>query len=114
MVRAQVSRRGPAGGSGRGERPPAGRRGSRLRGPARGRVRVRVRFPRLGGSGPREGRVRGQERNVSFRVTVPEAGTVAVRFAPDSQVTFPAASLRTYLYSKDVPAGSVTASFQTG
>lgn len=57
---------------------------------------------------------RGQARQVSLSVTVPEAGTVAVRLAPDSQVTVPAASLRMYLYSNVVPAARATSSFQTG
>ena len=40
----------------------------------------------------------GQLRQVSVRVTVPLEGTVAVRFAPDSQVATPDASFRMYLY----------------
>ncbi len=56
----------------------------------------------------------GQVRQVSFSVTLPPAGTVAVRLAPVSQVTFPAASLRMYLYENAAPAGRVTSSFHTG
>ncbi len=47
-------------------------------------------------------------------MTLPLDGTVAVRLAPLSQVTAPAASLRMYLYWIAVPAGSATSSFHTG
>ena len=56
----------------------------------------------------------GQLRQVSASVSVPLDGTVAVRFTPDSHVTVPLASLRTYLYWNAVPAGSATVSFQVG
>ncbi len=55
-----------------------------------------------------------QDRQVSSRLTLPVGGTVAVRFAPVSQVTLPAPSLRRYLYWKEVPAGRPTSSFHTG
>lgn len=55
-----------------------------------------------------------QARQVSLSVTLPLAGTVAVRLAPDSQVTFPPLSFLMYLYSKDVPAPMETSSFHTG
>lgn len=40
---------------------------------------------------------RRQFRQVSLSATLPDAGTLAVRLAPLSQVTAPEASLRTYL-----------------
>ncbi|OSY53662.1 hypothetical protein BG846_00671 [Streptomyces fradiae ATCC 10745 = DSM 40063] len=119
---------------GRGPRTPRGRgaRWWRARGPVRGPVvpvlRGEARGPVVpvrrsaagAGGGPApHGEVRGrvgagQFRQVSVRVTLPLAGTVATRLAPLSQVTLPAASLRTYLYSKVVPAGRVRSSFHTG
>ena len=56
----------------------------------------------------------GQLRQVSLSVSTPFAGTVALRLAPDSQVTAPEASLRMYLYWNAVPAGSATLTFHTG
>lgn len=55
-----------------------------------------------------------QDLQVSLRLTLPVGGTVAVRFAPVSQVTLPAPSLRRYLYWKEVPAGRPASSFHTG
>ena len=51
---------------------------------------------------------------VSVRVTAPFGPTVAVRLAPLSQTTVPAPSFLTYLYSKVVPAGRSSVTFQTG
>ncbi|GCD48204.1 hypothetical protein GKJPGBOP_08000 [Streptomyces paromomycinus] len=55
-----------------------------------------------------------QSRQVSFSLIPGPEGTVVLRLAPPSQVTWPVASLRRYLYAIDVPAGSFTSSFQVG
>jgi len=82
----------------------------RLRQPPRHHLREPQALP---GAGVAVRGVGCQLRQVSLRAVFVEV-TVAVRLAPLSQVTFPDASLRMYLYSKDVPSGSSTSSFHTG
>jgi hypothetical protein len=83
------------------DRPGAAAGGTHGRAPWRGRERR-----------PRHGLF--QLRQVSLSVSSPLAGTVTTRLVPLSQVAEPLASMRTYLYSTRVPAGSSTSSRQMG
>ena len=110
--------------AGRSRTPPPGRVDDAFlavpRGRRTGSTGRRVREPASPNDGAPPRRCRGGAESgrmgqcqVSFKVAAEEP-VVAVRLAPDSQVTFPEPSLTMYLYSKDVFAGRATVADQTG